>query len=202
MLLLLGFFIFIVVGLSLLSISLQLSERSQDLSSQAASTCSQAPINTQFRRSGSTTTSWVEGSALTGLKVGDSIDVNCFAKNGSAQLSGGFVQITRKNPTTGQTSVVALPSGTALKPQLDRYTLTAAGDYTFTCTNGSTCSNADIVKVIATSTPPAASPAASPSPGTPTSCAGGYKLSDLNKDCKTTIQDYAVFLEDFRLQTR
>jgi hypothetical protein len=79
--------------------------------------------------------------------------------------------------------------------------------YQISCLNINTNVKCPMIKV----TPAAASPSPSPSPsasvvpstqpsGTPqtTTPPCTPKLSDLNKDCRTSIEDYALFLSDYR----
>lgn len=59
--------------------------------------------------------------------------------------------------------------------------------YQISCLNINTNVKCPMIKV----TPVAATPSPSTQPCTP-------KLSDLNKDCRTSIEDYALFLSDYR----
>ncbi|HEX7018085.1 MAG TPA: hypothetical protein VF209_04230 [Patescibacteria group bacterium] len=180
-----------LVGLSFLLMGLYfvletLSQR-QDIRPQAAS-CNQAPVNTQFRKYTGQDTPWVDGGSLQ-VKVGEAIDINCFAKNGSALLSGG--RLTGKVVLNGRTTALQLPAA----PEMRNFRITQGGTYTITCSNSNSCSNTDSFTVTAVMTP-SPSPTVSPSP---TPCTS-YKISDLNKDCQTTIEDYNIFLQDFRTQ--
>lgn len=99
----------------------------------------QQPVDTQFRRSGQTT--WVSGSTITnaGLTPNTQIDVNCFAKNGSALLPGATIDITYP------TGVTVVSSG----PELRNFVLPQAGNYSFRCSSATiaSCSNTDTLTV-------------------------------------------------------
>ena len=82
-------------------------------------------------------------------QVGQSIDVNCFAKNGTALLTGGNIMVTPPGGTETQASTTA---------QLRNYIVQTAGTYTFTCKSSTltTCSNTDsftVLAAVATPTP-------------------------------------------------
>lgn len=127
---------------------------------QAASTCSsQQHVNTQFRLSGNGDTPWISGSELSAQqpRAGQRIDVNCFAKTGTAHLEGGVIDLRFPNGSTARVSNT---------PELRNYTLSAAGNYTFTCssTTIAQCSDVDNISVITGSPAPTPSPSPSASP--------------------------------------
>ena len=127
---------------------------------QAASTCSsQQDVNTQFRFSGSGDSPWISGSELSGQqpRVGQRIDVNCFAKTGAALLEGGVIDLHFPNGGTARVSNT---------PELRGYTLSTAGNYTFTCssTTITQCSNVDNFTVVTHSPTPTPSPVSTPRP--------------------------------------
>lgn len=113
-------------------------------------TCSsQQEVNTQFRFSDSgSTTPWISGTELTNYRpqVGRQVDVNCFAKTGTALLSGGVVDVTMPNGQVYRASN---------SPELRKFTLTSAGNYTFTCssTTINNCSNEDRFTVQVSASP-------------------------------------------------
>lgn len=115
----------------------------------------QLPINTQFRTAGTQT--WLEGSALGELTAGQRIDVNCFAKNGTAALSNARIEIT-------------LPSGKTSTPvkasSLSNYYLSETGTYRFRCymSTDNQCQNTDNIRVKAATASPTPTPSPSPSP--------------------------------------
>jgi len=116
-------------------------------SASPIATCAdQQPLNTQFRRSGATL--WVSGQELMGqnVRVGDSIDVNCFAKNGSALLNNAVITITLP---AGQTYQLAN------SPELRNYSLPASGTYQFTCSSATlaTCADTDSFSTPVLATP-------------------------------------------------
>lgn len=125
---------------------------------------SQQPVNTQFRLSGNG--GWVSGNDMTGLnlKTGQNIDVNCFAKNGSALLEGGFIDLRKPDGSVVRVSSTA---------ELRNVTLDQVGQYTYTCSSATinSCADADSFSVSAavTASPspvptPVATPATSPTP--------------------------------------
>lgn len=105
-------------------------------------TCSEAPVNVQFRKWSGQDTPWVAGNQVT-LNVGDYVDVNCFAKNGAALLTNG--NLTATVTVGNKTETVALPNpdpdGGA---QIRKLAIAKAGRYTFTCKNSNnSCSDTD-----------------------------------------------------------
>lgn len=104
------------------------------------------PIDTQFRQSG--TSVWVGGSTITAntYQPGSRIDVNCFAKNGSALLPGARILVKEPNGTER----VISNSASAY-----RYEIKQAGTHEFRCesTTLNACSNTDSFSAIAS--PPA-----------------------------------------------
>lgn len=181
---------FLLMGLYVALASLS---RTQEIRPQASS-CSEAPVDTQFRKYTGQDTPWVGGAGFA-IKVGEAIDVTCFSRNGSALLSGG--RLTGSVVLNGINKALSLPAA----PEAKNFKITQAGTYSFTCSNSSGCSNTDSFTVAPSTSP---SPSVSPSPTLPVipgpsapPCTT-YKLSDLNKDCKTNLDDYTLFLEDFR----
>lgn len=135
---------------------------SQENRGQAA-TCSEAPVDTQFRMYvAGQNNPWVGGAGFA-PKVGESIDVNCFAKNGSALLSQAKITAT-VTPPGGSTKTYPIPAASNKGAYLTNLKLTEAGTYKFTCANTSnTCTNTDEFTVAGTA-------AALPSPTLQMSC--------------------------------
>lgn len=122
----------------------------------------QLPINTQFRRSGNNNTPWIDGNTITnnGLTPGSRIDVNCFAKNGTALLANARMDITLPNGTSSRGLQMS---------ELRNYYLGEVGVYHFRCYiagQGGICTDTDTLRVQAGSTP-TPTPTSTPSP-TPT----------------------------------
>lgn len=123
-----------------------------------ATTCnSQQQVNTQFRQSGNGP--WISGNDLSDIRLtpGAQVDVNCFAKTGTALLEGGVIELTTPN---GQRSRASN------SPELRNYTIPQSGRYTFTCTSTtiSSCSDTDTFVVVAGAASPAPSPVPTPVP--------------------------------------
>jgi hypothetical protein len=162
--------------------------RPQEIRQRAAG-CSEAPVNVEFRRyTGKDEPGWRAGSTFTGVIAGDKMDVNCFARNGAALLSGGKFTVKRG----GQVYTVptaALKSATEIRG----WTTPSAGTYVFTCSNNAGCSNSDTLVVKPKlSTPPIVPPSIPPAACT------AVRPADINKDCAVNIKDYDAFLKDFR----
>lgn len=127
---------------------------------QAQNSCAdQEPVNTQFRF-GDSNGDWVDGTFLSSqnLYTGTQIDVNCFSKNGYAQLSGGVVDVTYPDGNTKRVSN---------RPQIDDFTVSQSGTYSFRCssTTINNCSNTDSVTVRRLASPsPSIRPTPTPSP--------------------------------------
>lgn len=189
--------------LSLLTITLTfgasvlaVNSRFNNLTNQAqaqSNACASEQVNVEFRKYTGQDTGWKHGSELK-IKVGEAIDVNCFAKNGSELLKNGVLK-GKFTDAAGKTTNVDAPA----KPEIRNFKITKAGKYVFTCSDGAKCSNTDTLTVAATTaaTSPSPTPSASPT-STPNPSCTTYALSDLNKDCKTTIDDYVLFLKSFR----
>ncbi|MCD8484720.1 PKD domain-containing protein [Candidatus Woesebacteria bacterium] len=103
-------------------------------------TCSAyEPVNTQFRKSGENT--WISGDDMSSknIAIGDTVDVNCFAKNGADLLPGAKIEITKPDNSTEtkHTSV------------LRNYEVKDFGSYRFRCysTTIDACSNTDSFRV-------------------------------------------------------
>ncbi len=178
-----------------------LMQTPQDIRQQAAGSCAEAPVNVEFRKyTGKDEPGWKEGSKFS-FKVGDKVDVNCFAKNGTALLSGGSFKVTLDGksftiPSSAKKSATEIRGWKIEKP----------GTYRFTCSNSSGCSNTDSIKVTGTtkaspSPSPKASPRVTPTPAAnPTATPGTgtcNSVADLNKDCKVDLLDYDLFLVEF-----
>jgi hypothetical protein len=179
---------FLVIFLAF-SVFLALTYLNQPLETrnQASTTCAEAPVNVQFRMYTGKDTAWFNGSTLT-PKVNDAVEVNCFAKNGAALLTGG--KITVYNGTVTAANILT----TSTVPELRNYKLTKSGKYTFVCENvNKTCSDQDGFTVTGTSTTPT-DPQTPSNPGTNPAPAG---ISDLNKNGKADPDDYRLFLEDY-----
>ncbi len=100
------------------------------------------PINTQFRETGENT--WVSGNDITNrkLEIGDQVDANCFAKNGTTLLPGARIRITHPDN-------VVETKNTA---ELRRYQITKTGSYGFRCesTTLADCRDSDSFRVSTT----------------------------------------------------
>lgn len=115
---------------------------------QTGETCQdQKPIDTQFRVA-SEGGDWINGSKMSSknLSAGTQVDVNCFAKNGSALLKDSVIDVRKPN---GQTERV---SNTG---ELRGYQLADTGTYSFNCSSTAfdNCSNQDSFRVRPGSTP-------------------------------------------------
>lgn len=135
----------------------------------------QQHVNTQFR---SGTTHWVSGTDITNQKLvtNSRVDINCFAKTGTAQLPGAVIDVTLPNGSTQR-----LANG----PESNSYQLTQNGNYTFRCTSTTiaNCGDADTFTVypVTTQAPPANNPAA------PASC---NRTCGSNQACATGLTCY------------
>lgn len=218
-----------------------------------SATCSENPVNVQFRKWTGNDTPWISGGELT-LKTGEFVDVNCFARNGSALLQNAQFVVTLTN--NAQTETLNIP--TDGNGQIRKMAISKAGQYRFVCRNSNnSCSDTDQFTVSGSTAckrtgcsgqlcvdsaaqdvvttcefkpehacyqqaeckvqangqcgftdtdtlrsclaraNPSPTPGVSPSPGV--SCADGrYAVSDLNRDCRTDVQDFNLFLVDFR----
>lgn len=177
----------LILGASTIAFTSRFTNQAQAQSNA----CASAQVNVEFRKYTGNDTGWKHGTELK-IKVGEAIDVNCFAKNGSELLKNGVLR-GKFTDAAGKTTTVDAPA----KPEIRNFKITKAGKYTFTCSDGAKCSNTDAITVAATATAASPTPAVSPS-ATPSSTCTTYALSDLNKDCKTTIDDYVLFLKSFR----
>lgn len=162
---------FILVTIFALTLALPQGSSAANSSADPAPSCqSVKPVDTQFRVSTAGDKPWINGAQITeaGLKVGDRIDVNCFAQNGKSTLLGGYIE-------------VRLPSGkkerVSDQPELRGYTLPENGRYSFICQSATinNCGNTDYLSVkkvetVATPNPtPVVSQQPTPSPkATPT----------------------------------
>lgn len=224
--------VFIFASLFVVWFSVTESGRQQDFRGQAYGTnqCADAPVNTQFRKwEAGTDKPWYDGKTIESYKLVVSaenpsyIDVNCFAKNGSALLQNPKITITRTRQHQDFVEVIPLQNPNVAS--LRKFALTKPGKYTFTCSNtAGTCSDSDGFTIADAVVKPLPSPpggcyyetikcvqepcepilrCALPTPtASPVSCGTGqYAASDVNKDCTTNIQDYSVFLQDYRQQT-
>jgi hypothetical protein len=149
-----------------LAASLYLVTQQQDVRQQAAS-CPHGEVNVEFRLfQRNTDKPWKSGSAMTNLKTGTAIDVNCFANWGSSLLPNGNFTVTRNNAS------YAIPASAKAGPtQIRNWKILEPGTYSFTCSSGNSCSNTDRIVVTGQSliTPsPTPSPSPSPSPTGPT----------------------------------
>jgi hypothetical protein len=175
----------------------------QDIRNQASETCTENPVNVQFRMWTGKDTYWINGSDMH-PKVGDYVEANCFAKNGSALLQSGKIVVYKGS--VSPTNIVF----TSTTPDMRKYQVKDAAKYIFVCSNPTqTCKDQDGFTVKASASPsPSPSPSVTPTPGVspspstnPQACNGlGYGISDLNKNCKADADDYRLFLEDYRLQ--
>ena len=186
-------------------------QQSQEVRGQAAGSCSESPVDVQFRVWTGKDTPWVAGDTMK-LKTGDVIDVNCFAKLGSKLLTNGGIVGTVKTPDGQTVTVVNTP-----KAEVRKLTVTQAGTYTFICSNPTkTCTNQDGFTIAGTSTSTSTTPSpcvsnsgghggtgtsGCPSPSVvpqPTSAPSTGNPADLNRDGKVNILDYQLFLDAYR----
>lgn len=103
------------------------------------------PVNTEFRIHNATSKDWKSGESLGELKIGNRIDVNCFAKNGTALLPDAEIRI---DTPVGQIN--------KLGAELRDFALEHEGAYRFVCQSQSltpVCSNTDTLRVVKTVQP-------------------------------------------------
>ncbi len=184
--------VFVMLSTFVVWFSLSATSSQQEIRGQAygegGTTCdSQKPINTQFRPyEANTDKPWTSGTEITKLhyQPGQHIDVNCFAKNGTALLVSGVIDLTDPDGRTTRVSN---------SPALRNYVVVHTGTYTFKCssTTIASCGNTDSFEIGQKTNPPTPSP----SPNVP------FSPADVNKDGKVTIEDYALFLTDYRQRT-
>jgi len=197
----------ILLGASGLIAALVLIQNNQDIRQEAAS-CSYGNVDVQFRVADpKDATAWITGDSFTSANTNKivSVDVNCFASNGSQLLPNGSYKVTLNGKT------VTIPSSAKKSPtEIRNWKPTQTGTYVFTCSSGSSCSNSDSIKinkVAATPTPvptptptilPVTSPSPTASPTTaPTASPICDSLADVNKDCEVNLLDYDLFLAEF-----
>ncbi len=121
-------------------------------------TCeNQQHVNTQFRFSGNGP--WINGNDMTArtVKVGQQVDVNCFAQTGTALLEGGVIDVTLPN---GQTYRINN------SPELRNYTLPTTGNYRFSCSSTTiqNCGDSDSFNAVVTQPTPTPTPTPIPTP--------------------------------------
>lgn len=171
------------------------------------SACAEEHVNTQFRMyEEGTDKPWIDGNKMT-VKVGDKIDVNCFAKTGTALLSNGKITLKIDGVATTIPTSSVINDGKSLKA----FQITKGGVHTFTCANTASCSDTDQVSVASSNVActadakqcpdgsyvgrvaPNCEFAACPNAG---NCANP-SAADLNKDCTVDLKDYDLFLSEF-----
>jgi hypothetical protein len=140
----------------------------------------QAPVNTQFRVADPTNkAAWIDGAAMTNakLKVGQKIDVTCFAKNGTSTLLGGYIEVS----VPGATQV----EQASAQPTLSNYELKKDGMYTFVCKSGqkTSCSNSDFFTVEISDTANPANPANN---SNTTGTSGGSNSTTVDSNTRST----------------
>lgn len=184
--------LFVAVSAFVIWFSLDASRQAQEIRGQAyggggtatpAPTCSEAPVNVQYRKWTGADTPWVAGNQVN-VKVGEYIEVNCFSKNGAQLLTNG--NLTGTVTAGGQTQPVALPNpdpdGGA---QIRKLQITKAGKYTFTCRNSAnTCSDSDQFTVAASTS------------CKKTGCSGTICIDSNSPDITTTCEfkpEYACY---------
>ncbi len=166
--------------------------QTQEIRQQAAG-CSEAPVNVEFRKyTGKDEPGWK--SDLNNVFPGDKLDVNCFAKNGTALLKNGkFTATLNGKPYTIPKAAFKSPT------EIRGWKIPQEGKYVFTCSNGAGCKDSDdivIPKRPTRPTPtPTPTPPTSPTP-TPVVCVPPH-VADLNHDCLVDIRDFDLFLKDF-----
>lgn len=170
------------------------------------SACAEEHVNTQFRMyEEGTDKPWTDGDKMV-VKVGDKIDLNCFAKTGSALLSNGKITLKIDGVTTEIPASSVINDGRSLKA----YQIAQGGVHAFTCANTANCSNTDSLNV-----PKTEASVQLPGQGAnsqlgatrPTQEPSGHCLAsivqavasvaDLNKDCSVDLKDYDLFLSEF-----
>jgi hypothetical protein len=134
--------ILLFVVLASLPVAYYLTTQNQDVRQQAAGSCKEEQVNTEFRKyKKGTDKSWTSGKKMNS-KIGDKIDVNCFAKTGMALLSNGKINLKIDGKTTKIPSSNIINGGASLKA----YEITQGGVHSFTCSN-STCKNTDKISI-------------------------------------------------------
>ncbi|MDH5533554.1 MAG: hypothetical protein OEX81_03960 [Candidatus Pacebacteria bacterium] len=134
--------ILLFVVLASLPIAYYLTTQNQDVRQQAAGSCKEEQVNTEFRKyEPGTDKGWTSGGKMKS-KIGDKIDVNCFAKTGSALLSNGKISLKIDGKATSIPSRNVINKGASLKG----YEITQGGVHAFTCSN-STCTNTDKISI-------------------------------------------------------
>lgn len=113
------------------------SSNTQPTPTPQGETCANwQPLNTQFRTAGES--SWVDGATMTNRKLtpNSRVDVNCFAKNGTALLKDAVIVMKHPNGTEQQVSSTG---------ELRNYAIPTEGYYQFFCrsTSMSACQDAD-----------------------------------------------------------
>lgn len=117
-------------------------------SGSSTATCNENQVNVQFRVWTGEDKPWIDGKDMK-LKVGEFVDVNCFAKTGTALLQNP--QMTASVTYNNKTEAVTLPNPNSA--EVRKLAITKPGVYAFSCKNTSnTCSNSDQFTVAATST--------------------------------------------------
>lgn len=199
-----------------------LTTQNQDVRQQAAS-CSEEDVNTEFRPYvQGTDKPWKSGNKMN-VTIGDKIDVNCFAKTGSALLSNGKITLKVDGVTKQIPASSVINDGRSLRA----YTITQGGVHKFTCANTNGCSDTDTLTVPKPSPSPSIVPTPSPAdddiactmdakqcpdgsfvgrvapscefapcPSSTDSCPNP-SIADVNKDCKVDLKDYDLFLSEF-----
>lgn len=122
-----------------------LSRQNQDIRQQASSpynNCQEEDVNTEFRPyEEGTDKPWMSGDKMT-VSVGDKIDVNCFAKTGTALLSNGKISLKVDGVATTIPDSNIINNGRSLRA----FAIDTGGVYEFTCSNSS-CLDADSISV-------------------------------------------------------
>lgn len=149
---------------------------------------------------------WIDGNKMT-VKVGDKIDVNCFAKTGAALLSNGKITLKIDGVVATIPTSSIINEGKSLKA----FEITKGGVHTFTCANTASCSDTDQISVASSNVActadakqcpdgsyvgrvaPNCEFAACPS----TNSCSNPSVADLNKDCAVDLKDYDLFLGEF-----
>jgi hypothetical protein len=120
---------------------------STQTTTNTTNTCSdQQLVLIQFQRPGAN--SWMGGSSFTNQNIqkNEQINVNCFAKNGTALLSGGYIDMT---DPLGRSRRVSDSS------ELRNFTVDTSGTYSFTCRSATInqCTSGDSFQVQGTNPP-------------------------------------------------
>ncbi len=183
-----------VVILAAVPLGLWAVQQQQSTSSDASSSCAEAIVDVQFRKNATSSTPWVSGNALA-PRLNDRLDINCFARYGSTLLTHGTITGTLNSQPINFTGNATSNNGVEVRG----YLISQPGTYVFTCKNtDNSCNDSDTFVIAGTASPsPSPSSSVSPSPSPSPAACTQFAPSDLNKDCRSSVEDYDIFLNDF-----